>query len=483
MPTALHTSPLPSFRGWTRASMPWLLTVALAVHAATLPAAAPSFALLAEQITRQGGVVHGHLADGLDARGLRGLFARGDIDAGEPLLALAPGSFLGACSADADDHERGLKPFERLILALLREVKAGGASPHAIYLATLPEHVELLRDWSERELSWLQCERLVAAAVSQRKHHERTFHRLDGFLAPLYEDAAERRRAFSWAESIVRSRALGYDSEGQSHLWLLPIFDLCNHRSPTGGGSGGGSGGGGGGGGGKTPPALVYTEDGGIVFLAGSPLEAGDEVCITYCEDGNAALLLQYGFAELLGEEQQGYERLHVPVDTKEARGVVAAAVAAAGCEVEPVALDAPPLLLGSEELDAAAISELRCLLPEQCDEGALASTLLGLLACARDAYATSDADDVREMEVAAQCVQTREVEGGGGTEEEEEGSGTRWLMALTFRLGQKRQLCRTIRAVERMHEQGRGRARRPASPHGGEPRTGGALLAALRTT
>ena len=181
---------------------------------AALPAA-PSCTLLAEHIARQGGVVHSHLADGQNSRGLRGLFSMGTISAGEPLLALAPGSFISTCSADVDEPERCLKPFERLILTLLRELKAGGASPHAAYLATLPEHVELLRDWSELELSWLQCEQLVEAVVSQREHHERTFHRLDEYLAPLYADAAERRRAFSWAESNVRSRPLGYDSEGQ----------------------------------------------------------------------------------------------------------------------------------------------------------------------------------------------------------------------------------------------------------------------------
>ena len=122
------------------------------------PASSPPFAALLEDIHASGGFV-GPIVDSVSSDGLRGLSVSRAVEAGAPLLALPPGSYLSAASDEsADESEPPLDPplklFERLILRTLR-ARASGALPS--YMATLPQSVDLLRDWSDDEPAQLDA--------------------------------------------------------------------------------------------------------------------------------------------------------------------------------------------------------------------------------------------------------------------------------------------------------------------------------------
>ena len=155
-----------------------------------------------------------------------------------------------------------------------------------------------------RRLAQLQSASLHAAALSQRQHLGNTCRRLLPLLAASERSPAsdaERLEVLAWAESIVRSRALTIADQATSspeRMLLLPAFDLCNHRS-RGPAEREASG-----------PTVVVAGDGTVVFAAGAPLAAGEGVALEYQARGNAALLLDYGFAEPLTPLAPGTERL-----------------------------------------------------------------------------------------------------------------------------------------------------------------------------
>ena len=429
--------------------MALLLTTLLGAHAGLMHSSQPrseNFQALVNFVQQAGGLVADVLADGVDAdTGVRGLFVTGPMIKGEPLLVLPPG-----CYIEADDHDRDnaseasdgmdLKVFERLILKLLAEQQKLSVSPLKPYLATLPLSVPLLRDWSAKDLRLLQSESLEARAASQREHCERTFSKLESRLVDWYPYQDDRRRAFDWAESIVRSRALDVSDRqsGVRRMLLLPVFDLCNHRSRRSGSVGGAArmeagveAGVEASGEEDTPPSLVVTDDGGVVMLAGRDLAAGDEVTIEYqTEGGNANLLLEYGFAEHLSSNQPGTEVLHVST-----RHLPAAltTVAPTACTEQ--------LSLGSDALDVSAVAKLRSLLSAGV-EGDPSSELLctSLLACVQGTLnyfpsaLSSDRDELARL-------QRGETDDPSGC----------LRVALHYRIAQKRQLTRTATALREL--------------------------------
>ena len=149
----------------------------------------------------------------------------------------------------------------------------------ALYRATLPTHVPLLRDWSDSELVELQSDELCAAVNAQRAHLRHTCERVRAAwvrLHPSYPPPSHER--LEWAESIVRSRSLA-SAEGEARAMLLvPMFDLCNHApappSCTAGVAPGGSGDGVTVDLGLQPPVLI-TSDGVVVLCARSALRQG----------------------------------------------------------------------------------------------------------------------------------------------------------------------------------------------------------------
>lgn len=437
-----------------------------------------TFQSLATFVAQTGGLVADALSDGVDVdTGVRGLFVTEVVAKGDPLLVLPPGSYIGASNDEDDHHDDGmhggelgsLRVFERLIVRLLEACRNKTQSQLRPYLDSLPTSVPLLRDWSAEELRSLQSASLEASAVSQQEHCERTFRRLETLLAEWYSDAEERRHAFDWAESIVRSRALDVsdDASGVRRMVLLPVFDLCNHRSrsriygapdrgdPTGGADVG-----------NEPPSLVVTNDGGVVMLAGHELSAGEELTIEYHSvGGNAALLRDYGFAELLAPWQPGSEelRLSAPCDGRAALpsaikleeatpadvegAVVGGDIADGACTEQGLTEQGVDIHLGTDGSELQALSKIHMLLQsraaadvggadeeeEVVEVGVCAALLVCVEATLKD-YPSTEHDD-REALARVQSGQTRDPTG-------------RLRAALHFRLGQKRQLARTATAL-----------------------------------
>jgi hypothetical protein len=421
-----------------------------------------TFKALAAFIENSGGLVADQLSDGVDEQtGVRGLFVTGSLAAGEPLLVIPPGAYIEASDDDDDDDvpsggtdpKGALKTFERLIVRLLAEWQ--GQSQLEPYLASLPTSVPLLRDWSDTELLALQDARLVAAAASQREHCDRTFRRVEERLATWYPGAEERRRAFDWAESIVRSRSLDVSDSGSGvrRMLLLPVFDLCNHHSRSAlttreGGDGGPQTAAEDG----TPPSLVVTNDGGVVMLAGRDLSPGEEVTIEYhTAGGNAALLLNYGFAEYLELSQPGTEVLHVqlpwePTTTAHLQRTCDDCTDAgiASVPTEP----AMELALGSDEMDARALALLDSHLASlqaaaQAQEREVGREEQERLICALLLEAVEEALKERASTEAEDRATLTSIRSGLLADD----SG-RLAAALHFRIGQKRQLHRTAAAL-----------------------------------
>ena len=423
-----------------------------------------TFKALAAFIENSGGLVADQLSDGVDEQtGVRGLFVTGSLAAGEPLLVIPPGAYIEASDDDDDDDvpsggtdpKGALKTFERLIVRLLAEWQGRGQSQLEPYLASLPTSVPLLRDWSDTELLALQDARLVAAAASQREHCDRTFRRVEERLATWYPGAEERRRAFDWAESIVRSRSLDVSDSGSGvrRMLLLPVFDLCNHRSRSAlttreGGDGGPQTAAKDG----TPPSLVVTNDGGVVMLAGRDLSPGEEVTIEYhTAGGNAALLLNYGFAEYLELSQPGTEVLHVqlprePTTTAHLQRTRddCADAGIASVPTEP----AMELALGSDEMDARALALLDSHLASlqaaaQAQEREVGREEQERLMCALLLEAVEEALKERASAEAEDRASLTSIRSGLLADD----SG-RLAAALHFRIGQKRQLHRIAAAL-----------------------------------
>ena len=222
---------------------------------------------LAEWISASGGYVGPVAAQ--QRGGYRGLFCTQDgVRAGEPLLAVP------RCCTLRGAAGKGKRPIEMLITSLLAERDAGATSEFAQYIESLPASVPLLRDWSTARLNRLDAPDLAFDALSQ---HE--------WLARLGESQDHDFKHVEWAERLCRSRGIAYsDAEsGESGLQLVPLLDLANHRvQPS-----------------DAHPPLVEYEDGVTVLCACTDLEAGDEATFAYTEEGNARLLLDYGFAAL----------------------------------------------------------------------------------------------------------------------------------------------------------------------------------------
>lgn len=241
------------------------------------------FAEVGAWIVSSGGFVSDALAiEETGAGGGRGLCVSRAVAAGEPLLAVPRCCTLHACAGG------GLKAHEALMLRLLEEEARGATSEFCGYLATLPSHIRLLRDWPEPELHRMPAD-LVARVKAHQRSVDATVDRVrraaarragqaggeSGRLraepggarggapatltsgggpgrqtrpadatrggtsaAAMAATCAEPAAAASafldrclWAESVVRSRSLAFTADdGSRALALVPIFDLANHQ-------------------------------------------------------------------------------------------------------------------------------------------------------------------------------------------------------------------------------------------------------------
>ena len=160
------------------------------------PAGSPELAL-ARWVTSQGGYVSSKLR--VEANdGVRGLFVSDAVAAGEHLLTIPRESVISA----EEDPQWGLSLRELLTARLCGAIARGESVP---YTDALPAHEPLLCDWSELELTELQSPPLVEYARGMPPFIDESVERLLPFVKVEREKVA-------WAERMVRSRALLFES-------------------------------------------------------------------------------------------------------------------------------------------------------------------------------------------------------------------------------------------------------------------------------
>lgn len=383
-----------------------ILTTLPLVNAAWVASGALELAL-GRWVESEGGYISDCVA--VDSRGgRRGLYVTEDVKAGTE-LARVPKSCL-ICSEEAD-----LQPAWGLSLGEFMTTMLGGARSRgekAPYMEALPTTEALLADWTTEELSMLQSPRLEREASSQRDHR-------DGMVSNVVPwcptaDAP----TLSWAETMVRSRALTFESgwSGTAMMCMVPFVDLANHRVPLP----------------EEVPCFPVDLDHGeedVVLRAPRDLATDEEVLITYGYDGNEHLLLDYGFAEAARAGQLGSETLWL--DDEIALEVVHAVPEDLGLDLTVDKLTKRACSRSGGDAtatsDAEAVGiEVRAALVGACEAalGAMPTTL--------------EADQEALAQLSA-----------GGGEEEADPLGRR-AAALTYRTGQKALLVKSIEVLRR---------------------------------
>ena len=329
----------------------------------------------------------------------------------------------------------------------------------------LPTTVPLLRDWSDSELSLLQCDELRAMVRSQQVSVGSSCERV-GRAAMARGLGRVPQATLEWSESIVRSRGLAVapDENGCRRMILAPLFDLCNHAHGKGapcksergkdawGKDAEGTGAEGKDAQGKDaqgrethremePEAeqLFISADGMLVLCARWALQTDDEVTIQYGAKGNAGLLLDYGFAvdERGRPEPIVFRRdpsRSAGDDGGQAEGAKAEGAKAEGAKGEGAkaegSLRDQLLTLGSDESDREAVDAVRRSLhlegatfDETSEERTIGAVIGRACRLKLEKMPTSEADDLLEL-----------AEGA---------ADFRRLSALHYRIGQKRRLRR----------------------------------------
>lgn len=313
-----------------------------------------------------------------------------------------------------------------------------------LYANMLPTAVPLLRDWSESELSHLQCDELRSMIQSQEENLSNSCARV-GAAAARRGLGTLSPATIEWSESIVRSRGLAVasDASGRRCMVLAPLFDLCNHAHSTNGYSTNSD---------DSSDDLSDDEaeqvfissDGMIVLCARWSLRANDEVTIQYGAEGNAGLLLNYGFA--VDEEQCQPEPILLRCDQSTVvapcgGGVkLGSNIGQHGAESSDGSREL--LTLGSDESDKAAVNSVRRSLSWDAEpsggksatseDRAVVAVLLRACREKLERMPTSEQEDAAEFA----SLQGSRLQGALGVD-------FRWLSALHYRLGQKRRLRR----------------------------------------
>ncbi|KAF8060464.1 N6a [Scenedesmus sp. PABB004] len=269
--------------------------------------------------------------------GLRGLQATRDFARHEVVLSIPANATLSGASLAAALRSHGavrrllalpdgdtlLEAAALLHAALLhgwRQVRGGAgtradderAAGTGLWLATLPRSVPLP---VLSEGSGSPCDALAAAlpalrrlSLSRAAGLRRAWPTVSALLRALPRPAAatldrlgacEARRAFAWAYSMAKTRAVALEvgevpDEGAGRALaalgveelgvLVPLLDLANHAS------------------GDHANARVAGDRAGFQLVAAAPIPAGAEVTMSYAPDGDDApqcswrWLLEYGF-------------------------------------------------------------------------------------------------------------------------------------------------------------------------------------------
>lgn len=368
------------------------------------PVGSPELAL-AQWVTSEGGYVSSKLRVQA-SDGVRGLFVSDAVVAGERLLTIPRDTIIAA----EEDPQWGLSLRELLTARLCGALARGESVP---YTDALPVQEALLCDWSEPELKELQSAALVEYARGMPTFLDESVERLLPFVKVEREKVA-------WAERMVRSRALLFESGWQIYvrtMCLVPLIDLANHRTPPRHRAGGGAH--------DVEPVALSLDEQAVTLVARCDLAAGSEVFICYRYDGNGRLLADYGFAELIdADEQPSYEQLRVPLQPLQPE------------QPEQQADDEATLVLGTDELDAAALATLRLRVADDA-AGAGGAVCAALLAACEAELARAPTTEVDDREALASGAAPPD---GVGAD--------RWRSALAYRIGQKAQLAATSAAL-----------------------------------
>ena len=375
------------------------------------PAGSPELAL-AKWVTSEGG----HVSSKLRVKandGVRGLFVSDAVVAGERLLTIPRASVISA----EEDPQWGLSLRELLTARLCGAIARGESAP---YIDALPADEPILCDWSEPELAELQSASLVEFARGLPPFLDESVERLLPFVK------VERERV-AWAERMVRSRALLFESGWELYvrtMCLVPLLDLANHRTPPRRR-------------GATSqeivePVSLSLDEQAVTLAARCDLAAGSEVFICYDYNGNRRLLADYGFAELIdANEQPSREQTRLPLPLPQK------------ADDDEATHGEATLVLGTDELDAAALATLRLHAADEAGDeaggagGAGGAVCAALLAACETELARAPTTEAHDRDVLASGAAPPEGVGAG-----------RWRSALAYRIGQKAQLAATAAAL-----------------------------------
>ena len=430
-----------------------MLTIASVASSAAFTLGTPEHAL-AQWIKKEGGFVSGDLA--CEVRGgRRGLFVTADVAAGDVLAAIPQ----QCCISAQYDPQFGLSLHELTTSRLLGAVARG---EHAEYCETLPADEKLLSEWSVEELAMLQSPALEYEVLAQRERVDASVER----LAPWVADDLSAEK-IAWAERMVRSRALrfepGWDGGDESSLCMVPLIDLANHATPGMDDEAAA--------GYVDPVCLVGSvsgKSGTAILRASRDMPAGAEATFPYRREGNGALLLDYGFAELPDMHRLDDERVWLDFEDRfnekiysdeylasipppddpppkdgEEEGEEEDAAAEAEAEEEAiVTTPPPPITIGcSDELDAAAVAALNLQLCQfEQSHGADLPTSEVLVAYARGTIRGACSVALAKMvtSVDEDRAELLKVE-----------DGSREAAAICFRIGQKAKVKRLVEELD----------------------------------
>jgi histone-lysine N-methyltransferase SETD3 len=235
--------------------------------------------------------------------GERGIFARTDIAAEEPILRVSRQYFITAETARASDMGRALeahakldKDVSYLLPFLLQERERGERSPWKPQLDVLPrsfpthpyffqeEELALLKGSFLRELVDIQRRSLAA-------EHASLCERVPGFDRFSLDD-------FAWAHFSVVSRTFGVKQDGRQVECQVPLADMINDGRPY-------------------TVKWGLSEDGQYFEMkALGEIPAGTELQTSYGAKSNLTLMLYYGFVHENNVDNEVSFALGVPSET-----------------------------------------------------------------------------------------------------------------------------------------------------------------------
>ena len=388
----------------------------------------------------------------------RGLRATADIKKGNPLLCCPLRLVFSARAARAEPtlgpvfEQLSLRDDDMLALYLLSERRKGAASAHAAHIASLPTSYDQTIFWSEDEMAEIAGSNVFTLTQQLREQVRGDYDALQSALAPFEAIGAAEYSYddYCWAIASIWSRSMDLpipaaDGEGVPTLLRVigPVADMLNTQAAASSSHG------------------YDAESDTLTIAASADAAAGDQLFISYGEVSNARSLWLYGFTT--EDNKHDTVTLYTSMDTAapsySKRLKLLSAVGVEHEVLETCARSAHELSI-AEPLPAALLLSLRVQhapkklfrLWRDDPEGLKSATVppdaeleRGILEALRagivgmlEGYSTSLEEDEAAWERWAPHTQTLAAV-----------SGHRRRMALLLRLGEKRILRASIRAID----------------------------------